>query len=57
MQKEREIRFQRISKRQQAFHSSKSLFEDGVSESSKSSVKLETAPLSQNRQNVSTLFT
>lgn len=51
MQKEREIRFQRISKRQQAFHSSKSLFDDGVSESSKSSVKLETAPLSQNRQN------
>lgn len=51
MQKEREIRFQRISKRQQAFHSSKSLFDDGVSESSKSSVKLETAPLGQNRQN------
>ncbi|KAJ6884195.1 5'-3' exoribonuclease 4-like isoform X1 [Populus alba x Populus x berolinensis] len=51
MQKEREIRFQRISKHQQAFHSSKSLFDDGVSESCKSSVKLETAPLSQNRQN------
>ncbi|XP_011011029.1 PREDICTED: 5'-3' exoribonuclease 4-like isoform X2 [Populus euphratica] len=51
MQKEREIRFQRISKRPQAFHSSKSLFDDGVSESCKSSVKLETAPLSQNRQN------
>ncbi|CAK7341687.1 unnamed protein product [Dovyalis caffra] len=51
MQKEREIRFQQISKRQQVFHSAKSLSDDGVSEGCKSSVKLKRAPLSQNQQN------
>ncbi|KAF9670330.1 hypothetical protein SADUNF_Sadunf13G0057200 [Salix dunnii] len=51
MQKEWEIRFQRQSKHQKPFHSSKSLFDDGVSESCKSSVKMGTAPLNQNQQN------
>ncbi|KAJ6693861.1 hypothetical protein OIU85_004629 [Salix viminalis] len=51
MQKEWEIRLQRQSKYQKPFHSSKSLFDDGVSESCKSSVKMGTTPLNQNQQN------
>ncbi|KAJ6757646.1 5'-3' EXORIBONUCLEASE [Salix koriyanagi] len=51
MQKEWEIRLQRQSKYQKPFHSSKSLFDDGVSESCNSSVKMGTTPLNQNQNN------